>query len=51
MLEDEPYDWYSPGGLLADLLCEIMTDAEIGHFVQEDRSGRLEQLCKRRLET
>lgn len=35
MVEDEPYDWFSPGGLLADLLCEIMTDAEIGHFVKK----------------
>ena len=35
MVEHEPNSWHDPGGLLADLLCKIVTDAEIGHYVRK----------------
>lgn len=27
--------WHDPGGLLADLLCNIITDARLGHYVKK----------------
>ena len=35
MAEHEPNSWHDPGGLLAALLCKIMIDAEIGHYVKK----------------
>lgn len=34
MVEYKPNNWHDPGGLLADLLCKILTDAKTGHYVK-----------------
>lgn len=31
--------WHDPGGLLADLLCKIMTDSRLGHYVKKIELG------------
>ena len=35
MVEYKPNHWGDPGGLLANLLCKIVTDARIGHYVRK----------------
>ena len=37
IVEYKSNDWRDPGGLLADLLCKIVTDARIGHYVRKIR--------------
>ena len=37
MVEYKPNNWRDPGGLLADLLCKIFTDARVGHYVRRIR--------------
>ena len=34
-VECKPGHWHDPGGLLADLLCKIMTDSRLGHYVKK----------------
>lgn len=34
MVQNESMSWHDPGGLLADLLCKILSDARIGHYVK-----------------
>ena len=34
-VEYKPNNWGDPGGLLADLLCKIVTDARVGHYVRK----------------
>lgn len=35
LVEFKPMHWHDPGGLLANLLCNIMSDARIGHYVKK----------------
>ena len=35
LIEFKPRHWHDPGGLLADLLCNIMTDTRLGHYVKK----------------
>ena len=35
MVEHKPSNWHDPGGLLANLLCTIMSDARVGHYVKK----------------
>ena len=35
MVERKPNNWHDPGGLFADLLCKIMTDTRVGHYVKK----------------
>ena len=34
MVEHRSHHWHDPGGLLAELLCKIMTDARVGLYVK-----------------
>ena len=34
MVEYKPHNWHDPGGLLADLLCKILSDARTSHYVK-----------------
>lgn len=35
MVEHKSHHWHDPGGLLAELLCKMMTDARMGHYVKK----------------
>ena len=35
MVKNESMQWHDPGGLLANLFCNIMSDARIGHYVKK----------------
>lgn len=35
MVEHKSHHWHDPGGLLAELLCKIMTDTRVGHYVKK----------------
>ena len=35
MVEYKPHNWHDPGGLLADLLCKILSDARTSHYVKK----------------
>ena len=35
MVKNEHDHWHDPGGLLADLLCSVMSDARVGHYVKK----------------
>ncbi|KAL9067018.1 MAG: hypothetical protein Q9161_007191 [Pseudevernia consocians] len=35
MVKNESMHWHNPGGLLANLFCNIMSDARIGHYVKK----------------
>ena len=37
----KPNHWHDPGGLLAELLCKIVDDASIGHYVKKIELGLL----------
>lgn len=35
VVQNKDMHWHDPGGLLANLFCNIMTDARIGHYVKK----------------
>ena len=34
MIEYKPHNWHDPGGLLADFLCKVLSDARTSHYVK-----------------